>query len=120
MAREIYTKSPSDPNYNSTQLETNDEIEMLLGQIRMMLLTNQGEVIGAPEFGVNLEDALFSLNFNEYSLKSMLFNQIMMFCPLAEKYRVKFDVSFATGTVRDICLIDIYVDGSKAFGILIK
>jgi len=120
MARELYTRGPNDPNYKANQLETNDEIEMLLGQLRMILFTNRGEVLGAPDFGVNLEEALFSLDFNEYSLRSMLHDQIMKFCPLAEKYRVRFDVVFAKGTIRDICLIDIYVDGSKAFGILVK
>jgi hypothetical protein len=120
MAREIYTRNPSDPNYKENQLETNDEIEMLLGQLRMILFTNRGEVLGAPDFGVNLEECLFSMNFNEYALRALLLDQMTKFCPLAQKYQVRFEVTFAKGTVRDLCLIDTYVDGTKAFGLLVK
>lgn len=120
MAREIYTRYPTDPAYKQFTLEVTDEIEALLGQIRMILMTNQGEVIGAPDFGANLDELLFTLNYNEYSLRSTLYDQLQKFCPLAQKYQVKFDVKFAQGTVRDMCLIDIYVDGGKAFGVLFK
>lgn len=120
MARELYTRSPSDPNYKQDTLETTDEIEALLGQLRMIMFTNRGEIIGAPDFGINLEETLFSLDFNEYAIRSALHDQVMMFCPMAEKYSVRFDVKFARGTIRDICLIDTYLNGEKAFGVLVK
>jgi|JI61114BRNA_FD_contig_31_5616341_length_664_multi_2_in_0_out_0_2 phage baseplate assembly protein W len=120
MSREIYTRDPNDPNYKEDSLETSDEIETLLGQLRMILLTNRGEIIGAPNFGVSLEETIFSLDYNEYAIRSALNDQLLMFCPLANKFDVKFDVKFAKGTVRDICLIDIYLNGDKAFGVLVK
>ena len=40
---ELYIKYLSDPNYDETQVQTNDEIEMLITQIQTVLFTNTGE-----------------------------------------------------------------------------
>lgn len=120
MARDIYMNSPDDAGYKEGILEVTDELRMLIDQIRMILLTKPGEVLGAPDFGVSLEEQLFTFNVNEYTLKSMLTDQVFKFCPLAERYQVTFDVKFARGTVRDICLIDTKINGSPVFGVLVK
>jgi len=49
--REIYNRDPLDPNYNPYQIETSDPVEICVGQIKMLLLTNKGEVLGDPKFG---------------------------------------------------------------------
>lgn len=117
MGREIYMRDPSDPYYKSGILEVNDEIETLIGHIKMMLFTNKGEIIGAPDFGASLDEQLFTNNVNEYSLRSNLEDQTLKFIPLAEKYQVQYDIKFARGTVRDICLIDVLINGRAAFGV---
>lgn len=120
MARELYMRDLSDPYYKSDILEINDEAEMILGQIKMMLFTNRGEILGAPDFGANLEEYLFTFNVNEFSLRSMLMDQTMKFIPLADKYQVDYDIKFARGTVRDICLIDVRMLNKPVFGVGIK
>ena len=120
MARDIYMKSPADPGYKSGIMEISDEVQMLVDQIRMILETPKGSVLGAPEFGVSLEEQLFTFDVNEYSLKSILRDQVLKFCPLAEKYQVTFDVKFAKGTVRDWCLIDVKINGTPVFGVVVK
>lgn len=120
MARDFYLRDPSDPNFRQGVLEINDELEMLLNQIKMILFTNKGEVLGDPDFGINLEEQLFTFNVNEFSLKNMLRDQLLKFCTLSDKYRVDFDIKFARGTVRDICLIDIVINGSPVMGVLVK
>lgn len=120
MARDLYMRDPTDPNFKSGILEVSDEIEMLISQIKMILLTNKGEVLGAPDFGLNLEEQLFTLNRNEYTIRGMIQDQVMSFCELANKYRVTFDVKFARGNVRDMCLINVVIDGTKAFGVLVN
>lgn len=113
-------RDPSDSLYKDGLLEVNDEIEVLVGEIKMMLFTNRGEVLGAPDFGVNLEEMLFTLSLNEYAIKQSLAVHVMKFCPLAEKYGVTFDVKFSRGSVRDICLIDINILGEPLFGVLVS
>lgn len=120
MSREIYMRDPTDPNYKDGIMEVNDDIEMLIAQIKMILYTRPGEVLGAPDFGIALEDQLFVFNINEYALRSMLFDQVQKFVPMAERYHIKFNVQFARGTVKDICLIDVVINGTPMFGVLVK
>lgn len=120
MGRDIYMRDETDPDYKPDLMEVTDELEQLLSQIRMMLFTQRGEVLGAPDFGAGLEDMLFTQFVNEYALRSALMDQTMKFIPLAEKYGVDYSVKFARGTVRDICIIDVRVLDQSAFGIVVK
>lgn len=120
MGRDIYMRDPEDPYYKSNMLEVNDEIEMVIAQIKMLLFTRKGEILGAPDFGANLEEHLFTFSLNTYSLRTMLMDQTMKFIPLADKYRVTYDIKFAKGTVRDICIIDVNMLGRPVFGVMIK
>jgi|TARA_B110000046_G_C12737521_1_gene291113 hypothetical protein len=107
---EFYIKYIGDPNYNSTQLQNNGEIEQLITQIETILFTRKTEVLGSPDLGCNLEDLVYSLGQNEFNIKQMITNQINAYCPLATKYKVAADVKFFKGTVRDIAYIDITID----------
>jgi len=120
MLTEIYMRDPSDPLYRADLIDISNEIEVLLGQIRMVLFTKPGEVIGDPSFGVNLEYYIFSTNVSNSQIEKMVREQIYHNCPLAQKYDVKVKVSFFYGTTRDLCLIDIFVDGIKYLGIALK
>jgi hypothetical protein len=120
MLKELYMRDPSDPLYSPNILEQSSEIETLLGQIRMILFTKRGDVLGSYEFGYNLEDNLFLFNVSGEELKKNLLQSIYYFCPDAAVYRVDVDVQFFKGSVRDACLIDIYVDDRKSLGILVK
>lgn len=120
MLTEIYMRDPTDPLYREDILVVSNEIEALLGQIRMVLFTRPGEVIGSPSFGVNLEYYIFSTNVANSQIETMVREQIYHNCALASKYDVKVQTSFFYGTTRDLCLIDIFVDGIKYLGIKLK
>jgi hypothetical protein len=120
MPRDLYMRDKTDPFYQDDILEVNDELQMLIGQLKMLLFTNQGEVLGAPDFGANLEEQLFSLNLNEFSIKSTLRDQVLKFIPLNTKYQVDFSVKFSRGTSRDICIIDVLINNIPAFGVIVK
>lgn len=120
MLKELYMRDPSDPLYTENVLEQSSEIETLLGEIRMILFTKQGDVLGHYTFGFNLEENLFLFNLNEGDLRSRLVDAIFYYCPDAKAFNVDVKVQFFRGTVRDVCLIDIYVDGRKSMGVLVK
>lgn len=107
---ELYIKTIGDPNYVSTEVQVENEVEMLISQIEMILFTRRGDVIGSPDLGCNLEDTLYTLNFNEHQLKSLIQQQVLTYSPLATKYSVKVDVVFERGEVRDTAYIDILID----------
>jgi hypothetical protein len=111
--REIYNRDPDDPNYNPYQLETTDPVEICIGQLKMLLLTNKGEVMGDPQFGLNLEDLIFSLNISEYSLKKELDLNLKIYVPLFSRLGGSYDLKFFQGTLRDIATLDFRISESS-------
>jgi hypothetical protein len=120
MLKELYLRDPSDPYYNPEILEHSSEIEALVGEIRMILFTKQGDVLGNYDFGFNLEDKLFLFNLNETDIRNKLLTTILETCPDAAVFNTDISVQFFRGSVRDICLIDIFIDGKKTIGVLVK
>jgi len=118
--KEIYLRDPSDPLYNEGIFEVESEVEILLGQIRMLLFTQPGEVLGRIDFGIDLEREVFSMGISNASIERIVTRAIYEECPDAANYNVKVSVSFVRGTARDICLIDIFIDNTKYMGIVIK
>jgi hypothetical protein len=120
MLKELYLRDPSDKYYTPDILEHSSELENLLGQIRMILFTKQGDVMGSFNFGFNLEDNIFLFNLSATELKGKLMEMISTYCVDVENFNVQVDVQFFNGSVRDICLIDISVDGRKQIGVVVK
>lgn len=120
MLKEIYTRNQDDPLYKANTYEVEDALENLLGQIRMLLFTKPGEIINALGFGVDLESMIFTTNLSNSAIQDRVSAAIAQFCPDALTYNLKVSVEFYKGTARDICVIDIFIDGSKLLGVLIK
>ena len=70
--RDIYNRDPQDPNYVPNILEVTDPIEICVGQLKMMLLTDKGEVLGDPKFGIAFESLIFELNLSQDSIRKEL------------------------------------------------
>jgi phage baseplate assembly protein W len=109
---ELYIKTGGDPNYNPREVQTKDEVKQLITQIETVLFTNKGEVLGDVDFGCSLNDMIYTLNANEFRLRSEIEKQIGKYCPLASKYNVEVVVSFVRGEVRDEAYIDITIDNT--------
>jgi len=118
MLRELYCRNVNDPNYSSGQLETGNPVEALLTKLRMIMFTKRGEVLGAPDIGLDLDYHLFELNFNSFQLQQNFLAQISKYVPEAQFYKIDLQVNFVPGTVRDIAYIDIYIDGKKYLGVV--
>lgn len=117
MLKEIYCRNASDPGFLPSVLETNSPYEAILTKIRMIIFTTQGEVLGDPGFGLNLEQLLFDLNVSAQKIKEDFYGQLSFYAPDTANMPITIEVSFAQGTVRDICYIDIYIDGKKYLGV---
>jgi len=119
-AVEFYFRDEDDPNYQDEVLQTSDEIEMLVYQIKMVLLTNNGEVLGEPRFGASLENLLFDIQFNEESMLAFLKNQLYKFSEIARGYDINMRVKKIRDTeYRDAAIIDVYIDGKNFFGVVL-
>ena len=114
---ELYIKYLSDPNYDETQVQTNDEIEMLITQIQTVLFTNTGEVMGSHNFGCNLEELIYDFGSSAHNIKAVITDQLNQYCPLASKYNLEVKIDFVNGEVRDMAFIDITIDSRYAIKI---
>jgi hypothetical protein len=106
---EIYNRDPSDFNYKSDIVEITQPVEICLGQLKMFLLTNKGDVLGDPKFGLNLEDLVFSLELSEKTLRDEIEQGLRFYVPLFAQLGGYFDLKFYQGTERDIALLDFYI-----------
>ena len=75
--REIYCKLPTDLDYEA-KVESTDEAANILQQIKVVLGTKPGEVLGNPMFGCDLEKYLFSMNYNKEEILQMINYEIFL------------------------------------------
>lgn len=118
--QEIYIRQPNDPKYKDDVLEFSDEYEILISKILMILNTRKGEVLGDYNFGVSLEDLLFTFDIDDSELESKILNQVRSYIPEAQKFKLQLSIKRFRGQIRDIILLDFIIDGRESFGVLIK
>lgn len=87
--RDFYIRPEGDPAYISGQLEVQNEIESLLQQIKMILFTNRGEVLGEPGFGLEVEKYLFEFNIDPFALTREATQQIVKYAGETRKRDIK-------------------------------
>ena len=117
---DFYVKTLGDPNYDPRKVHTESEVAQLIVQLETVLFTNKGEVLGQPDFGCNLNDLVYTLNYNEQQIQDVVKEQLKRFVPLATKYDVKTRVAFYRGQVRDIAEINIEIDNKYQVGVYIN
>lgn len=116
---ELYIKAIGDPNFRDDQLQSDEEIQMMLTQLETLLFTGKGDVLGNPDFGLNLEDYVYSFMYNDDMLKSVVLNAISSYIPLSKKYPVDVNVYYTTETDRNAVYIDITIDNKYGVGLYI-
>jgi len=97
--RDFYTRTEADPKFRPDQVEVYDELEACITQVRMTLLTNKGEVLGEPDFGIQVEKYLFDFDLNPFQLSDEANGQVGKY--VSESKR------------RNITLNPYYIDDEK-------
>ena len=120
MIQEIYIRDPEDPNYKLNVLDHSNPIESIISKIRMIFGTRQGQTIGDLNFGVGIEDLIFETRVNKVQLEEKIKRQINMYVSESSQYKIEPDVSFGKAEGYDYCVIDIFIDNTRTFGILVK
>lgn len=122
MVKEIYCKLPSDSNYQ-LKVETVNELEQILQQIKVILGTKPGEVLGSPSFGIDLNQYIFSMgldiseilyNVNAALSANLVFDRT--------RWTIYADISYGHDAVEstDYALIDIVINENKCLGIIVN
>jgi len=120
MIQEIYTRDPEDINFKINVLDHSDPIESIITKIKMLFGTRQGQVIGDLNFGLGIEDLVFETRVNKIELEESIKRQIGQYVSEASKYSIIPSVSFGRAEGYDYCVIDVYINETKAFGVLIR
>ena len=100
-----------------------DEVERILTQIRVILGTKNGEVLGDPNFGVDIEQYVFSYGSKKKDIIRDIKNQINMYLYYdQDKYSIDFDLNYGKDFIdrSDYAVLDIIINQIKLQGILIK
>ena len=114
---ELYIKSGDDPNWRPDQMQVDEELAMLLTQIETLFFTNKGDVLGDLEFGLNLEDYVYSFRYNDSMLQGVVKNGISTYIPLSNKYKIDVEVEFTEQTERNIVLINVIINDTYGIGL---
>jgi phage baseplate assembly protein W len=109
---EIYNRLPNDDYYQDNRLEVKDEIEALISKVRMIILTKKGDVLGDPEFGVDLEQFIFETFFDRAAIYNEINSQFSKYIPEASKYNLRSIVDTTKGNI----IIDILINQERVLG----
>ena len=120
MLRDIYIRNPQDESYKGSDvIEFSDVYEEIITQIRVLLSTRKGEVVGNYNFGVGVEDLVFSTNLDTSAVESEINSQIALYIsPAFPDYPISCKVGFGHHPEGwDYAIIDLYINGQRQVGI---
>ena len=119
---DIYNRLPSDQSYKLL-CETDDGMENIISQIKMILGTKRGDVLGEPYFGLDLNRYIFSMDYNQDEINQIVQDAIIPNLLYdSSKYNVKLSVSFGKDHVNhsDYAVIDIIINQMRCMGIVMN
>lgn len=120
MVKEIYIRTPEDPNFVPNVLEYSDEVEETISQLRVLLGTKNGEVLGTYNYGIDLDYLVFNTRQAADGIKEKIKEQILSYVHISPNLSVDVDVNFGqSGYGYDYAVIDISINGIKAIGFLV-
>jgi len=120
MIKDLYIRNPEDPNYSYGTLEHSSVIESIITKIKMILGTRQGSVIGDLNFGLGIEDLIFETRINALQLEEKMKNQFSIYIAESRDYQITPKVTFGREVGYDYAICDIFINGNKVFGVLVK
>lgn len=117
--REIYIRDASDPYYNPTIIDYNNESESIISQLRMILGTKNGEVLGNYDFGVDLNALVFGTKKDANSIIAEINQQIISYLYHSDNTTIECTIDFGdSGKGYDYAVLNVYVNGVKMIGFL--
>ena len=118
--KEIYIRPENDPYYEPDIIDYQNETESVISQIRMILGTTNGRVLGDYNFGIDLENMVFNTVKSSEDILSQLNEQIDRYVHHSDNIDISCQINFGdSGEGYDFAVLDIYINGVKNIGFLI-
>lgn len=86
--RDFYTRTNEDPKYLEDRVEISDELESAIQQVKMTLFTRKGEVLGEPDFGIDMDGYLFEYAVDTSRLGRDAMGQVNKYVGEARKRQI--------------------------------
>lgn len=119
MLREIYAIPENETRYKPNVVELTNPIDVIIQQIDLLLFTNTGEVLMAPDFGCNLEQYLFETSWNEEVIKNIVKTKIRNYIYNPYGFSIDVGISFVKWDFNVAMVVDIYIDDKKVTSYLV-
>ena len=120
MIKEIYLRNINDPYYDDI-LEHSSDTESIIQQVKMILGTENGQVLGDYNFGVNLKNLVFQTSFPQEKIEEMIREQIKQYIEYTDTYSIDVKVKFGKHPDgSDIGLVDIIINQQAVVGVLVN
>jgi phage baseplate assembly protein W len=119
MIKEIYLRNINDPYYSDVMEHSND-IESIIQQVKMILGTENGQVLGDYNFGANLKKLVFQTSLPTEKLESLIREQIYQYIGYKDTYSIDTKVKFGKAPDgSDIALVDIIINQQAVVGVIV-
>ena len=117
--KDFYSRDTEASKYQSTRLEVDEALDDLIIKIENTLFTNRTEVLGADNFGCDLDSLIFSLTSNADIIRNKIGQQIVEYCLIGyDGFSVDVDVKYFSTPERNGCFIDIIVNDKRVVGVI--
>lgn len=88
---DFYVLYRGHPRYTPGEINENEVINVIVQKYEVMLFTNQGEVMGDPNFGANLLELLYQTKVSSSFVKEKIEQQIQAYIP--ELYQTNYNLN---------------------------
>lgn len=97
------------PNYDPTKPLVTDDTDIFLEEIKMLLDTDEEQVMGAMNMNFSLEKFIWKNDPDLPEIRQHIIEGITQYSILAIGFNIGIDVRFAKGTKKDVVLVAIQV-----------
>lgn len=119
---DIYNRLSSDQTYVPL-VETSDGMEQILSQVKMILGTMNGDVLGNPYFGSDIKQYLFNLSYNQEEITQLVKATILSNISYDDSlYNVDVKVEFGKDHYNksDYAIINVFINQIKCLGVVMN
>ena len=78
---DFYVLYRGHPRYRNGEVIESELVDVIIQKYEVMLFTNRGEVLGAPDFGANLLELLYQTKVSALTVKDRIEEQIQDYIP---------------------------------------
>lgn len=105
----FYISNKGESGWVDNLVFTNDKYIILLEEIKMILDTPQGTVLGCEGMDGDVEKFLFMKYVDTRDVSAKVQQQISMYSLMASEFHIKVDAMMTDGDNSKICILDIYI-----------